>query len=97
MSNLEPQGAFGNYEAEIAKHIQTNRGINEYAEIYGMSKDQFIQKINGKRILDDGAGGGRLAKEVILLKQQGKLSPETVVYSLDLSYTTKVRQILLHI
>lgn len=41
---------------------------------------------NKKRVLDIGSGGGRLCKELTLLKERGLFKGEVEVFSLDLHY-----------
>lgn len=75
---------------EESTGFSTNRSVEQYANVFGMSKVELLRLIDGKKVLDIGASGGRFAKEVQVLKDQGELSPTTEVISLDISYSTRL-------
>lgn len=66
-----------------------NRGIDKYAEAFGMDRREFLAWLSTKeRVLDISSGGGLLSKEIDILKQRGELKSDVEVVSLDLAYAT---------
>lgn len=69
--------------------IFTERGIDEYAEIFGMNRQEFLSWIAAKkRVLDIGSGGGLLKKELRIARNSGEFTGETEIVSFDLAYAT---------
>ncbi len=67
-----------------------NRGIEGYAGAFGMTRDEFLHWLGGKkRVLDVGAGGGLLRKEIDILRSVGKFRSDVSVIPLDLAYSTE--------
>lgn len=67
-----------------------NRGLNEYAEAFGMNKDGMLKWLDSKtRVLDISAGGSLLRKETDILKKQGEFSSDVKIIPLDILYATK--------
>lgn len=64
-----------------------NRNINQYAMVFGMTKEEFLAWLSTKkRVLDLGAGDGLLKKQLDVLKQIGLFTSNTEIFSFDLKY-----------
>ncbi len=67
-----------------------NRGIEEYAEAFGMDKNGMLKWLGSKsRVLDISAGGSLLRKETDILKKQGEFTSNVKIIPLDILYATK--------
>lgn len=68
--------------------LPTIRGIDEYAFSFGMDRKKFLNWLQNKQhVLDLGAGGGSLEKEIEILKVNSHIS--TKIVALDLLYKNK--------
>lgn len=66
------------------------RGIDKYAEAFGMERGKFLQWLAGKnKVLDISSGGGLLEKEIDILRQRGEFKSDVKIVSLDLAYATR--------
>lgn len=65
----------------------TDGGIDKYVEDFGMTRQEFLEWLATKeRVLDLGAGGGLLKKQLDVLKEKGLFSGKTEVVSFDIKY-----------
>jgi|GEM_PF-4901264 len=63
-----------------------NRGLDEYGEVFGMTRGEMLNWLESKKkVLDIGSGGGLLQKEVNILKKQGFRSHVQII-SMDIIY-----------
>jgi len=70
--------------------FQTSRGINGYSSEFGMGENGILEWLSGKkRVLDLGAGGGLLNKEIELMKRLSLKVPDTDIIPLDIAYGSK--------
>jgi SAM-dependent methyltransferase len=75
----------------------TPRGIKEYADAFGMGREEFLDWTKSKRrVLDIGAGGGLLEKEIDILRRRGKFESDVKVIPLDIIYGTSEGTDFLH-
>lgn len=66
-----------------------NRGLDEYGEVFGMTRNEMFDWLGSKKkVLDIGSGGGLLQKEVNLLRKQG-LKSNVQIFSMDIIYGSK--------
>lgn len=67
-----------------------NRGIDKYAEAFGMTRSMLFDWLKDKgKVLDVSAGGGLLRKETDILKKQKIFNSEVKIIPLDIIYATK--------
>lgn len=67
-----------------------NRGVDQYADVFGMTRDGLLNWLKDKNmVLDVSSGGGLLRKEIDILKSQGSFVSSVKIVSLDIIYATK--------
>ncbi len=68
----------------------TARGVAGYAESFGMSRQKFLDWLKSKnKVLDVGAGGGVLEKEIGILKKKEDFEAGVEITPLDIIYGTR--------
>ncbi len=81
----------GERKISLEDGYPTSRGISEYAQMFGIDRRGFIGRIMSKNtILDLGAGGGVLEKELLILNAGNALHKIPLIFSLDIIYKSNV-------
>lgn len=70
--------------------FSTCRGVEGYAQVFGMSNEELLGWLGSKRrVLDIGAGGGLLEKEMCLIGLTGEPSSGVTIISFDIAYASQ--------
>lgn len=76
---------------ELPSHLSTGaRGIEKYSREFCMTSYEMLHWLKSKDlVLDVGAGGGLLHKEINLMKIRGEFKSDITIIPLDIIYGTK--------
>lgn len=77
--------------------VPTGRGVDRYAEVFGMERSQMLDWLKGKHVLDIASGDANIAKEVAILERNSAPN-NTTITSLDLDYARRPldKKLILH-